>query len=115
MRPVRLHKIGQEARGSSEPLVEAVRIVGGTGIAKFRHLHELCKLEGAVKVRVVVGQTVQQKKDEPTACDAVTDPGSLAKQAPLPGKLATPDARIQVAIVLEVQVRHGEQVDYACK
>lgn len=113
VRPVWLHQVGQEARGPGEPLVQAVRTVGGPGLAELRHLHELGELQGAVKVRVVVRQTVQQEEDEPAAGDAVADSGPFAKQAALPRQLATPDAGVQVAVILEVKVRRGEQVDYA--
>lgn len=59
-------------------------------------------------------EPIKQQEDVSTACNPVTEPGSLLQQAFLPHQLPTADARVQILGLLIDQVGLSKEVRHAC-
>ena len=108
-----LEQVDEEADGSSETFVQAVRRVRCSRRVEFRRLHELGETEGAVEMAVVPGQAVEEQKDVTASGDPVADARTFLQQTSLPSQLAALETGVQEMLVVVYEIRLGEQVNNA--
>lgn len=110
---IRHDKIGEEASGAGESLVERIGRVGRARLTlKLRRVHEVCEFGGSIKIAHIIGESVQKKKDVAVAGHAMTNPRSFTKKTLTPNKIAGAFARVQITLILPAQIRSGHHVDY---